>query len=179
MNSTEIKAYKCENCGQAYLDKSYANNCCKPKLCEDCGCELPKNYGYVLCEECRIKREELRELERYNKATKYTFKSVPTESIEWLYSKLYPHNEGYFDGENEEYFTEYDIKYVYGTKRVSPKYDAWDIIESMLEESYEDASDMVDKEEVNKLQQAIDAFVNNHNGCLDWFEVDYDVVINL
>ena len=178
MNSKEIVAYKCSNCGQAYLNKSFADKCCEPKHCEDCGCELPKSHYYVVCDECREKREEKKELDRYNKATKYTFESAPKESIEYVYNEKYPHNEGYFDYDEGDDL-EYDIKYVYGTKRISPSYDAWDMVESMLEESYEDATDNVDNEELEKLQLAIDTFIKNHNGCLDHFEVDYNVVIDL
>lgn len=176
--SIEIKAYKCEKCGNAYLHNELADNCCKPKLCEDCGIEIPKTHCYVVCDECRSKREEKRELDRYNKATKYTFESAPKESIEYVYNEKYPHNEGYFDYDEGDDL-EYDIKYVYGTKRVSPSYDVWDVVESMLEESYEDASDNVDKNELEKLQSAFDTFIKNHNGCLDHFEVDYSVVIDL
>ena len=179
MNSAEIIAYKCSNCGQAYLDKSFADKCCEPKLCEDCGVELPKNHYYTICDECRSKREEKRELDRYNKATKYTFESVPKESIEYLYNELYPYDDGYMSDIDDDRISKYGIKYVYGTKRVSPSYDAWDVVESMLEESYEDATDNVDNKELEKLQLAIDTFIKNHNGCLDHFEVDYNVVIDL
>ena len=74
---------------------------------------------------------------------------------------------------------EYGITYVYGTKQISPFYDAQDMIESMLEDSFEDASDRVSDEERDKLQLAIDTFINNHNGSLDHFEVDYSIVIDL
>ena len=178
MNSTEIRAYKCEKCGSGYTEKSIADKCCQLELCKDCGCEIPKNHCYVVCDECRAKREELRELERYNKATKYTFESAPKESIEYVFNELYPDNEGYFDPDCEGVGT-YPIKYVYGTKRIIPSYDAWDIVESMLEESYEDAENHVDNKELEKLQSAIDTFVRNHNGCLDHFEVDYSIVIDL
>ena len=178
MNSVEIKAYKCDVCGRGFTNKIYADNCCKPKLCEDCGVEIPKNHYYVVCDDCRNKREDKKELERYNKATKYTFENVPKESIEYVYNEKYSHNEGYFDYDEGDDL-EYDIKYVYGTKRVSPSYDVWDAIESMLEESYEDASDNINKEELEKLQQAFNTFIKNHNGCLDHFEVDYSVVIDL
>ena len=178
MNSKEITAYKCENCGQSYLDKSVADNCCQPKLCEDCGCEIPRKYPYIVCDKCRKEREARQELERYTKATKYTFESAPKESIEYVYNEKYPHNEGYFDYDEGDDL-EHDIKYVYGTKRVSPSYDVWDAVESMLEESYEDASDNVNKDELEKLQLAFDTFIKNHNGCLDHFEIDYNVVIDL
>lgn len=178
MNSKEIVAYKCSNCGQAYLEKSFADKCCEPKLCEDCGIEIPRSHPYIVCDKCRHEREAKQELERYNKATKYTFENVPKESIEYVYNEKYPYNEGYFDYyEGDD--LEYDIKYVYGTKRVSPSYDVWDAIESMLEESYEDASDNVNQEELEKLQQAFNTFIKNHNGRLDHFEVDYSVVIDL
>ena len=178
MNSIEIKVYKCEKCGGGFTDKFHADNCCKNKLCEDCGVEIPKSHYYVVCDECRVKRKEKKELDRYNKATKYTFESAPKESIEYVYNEKYPHNEGYFDYDEGDDL-EYNIKYVYGTKRVSPSYDVWDAVESMLEESYEDANDNVNKSELEKLQLAFDTFIKNHNGCLDHFEVDYSVVIDL
>ena len=96
-----------------------------------------------------------------------------------VYSELYPHNEGFMTDIEDEDIEEYGIKYVYGTKLISPSYDAWNMVESMLEESFEDAEDHVDEEELNKLQLAIDTFIKNHNGCLDHFEVDYSVVIDL
>jgi len=178
MNSKEIKAYKCSDCNQSYLDKSVADKCCQPKHCEDCGIELSKTWYYTVCSGCKTKREEIKELERYNKATKYTFDNVPKESIEYVFSELYPYNEGYFYADDTD-IDEHNIKYVYGTKRVSPSYDVSDMIESMLEDSFEDANDQVGTTERDKLQLAIDTFINNHNGSLDHFEVDYSIVIDL
>ncbi len=57
MNSKEITAYKCSECGKVYLDKSYADKCCQPKLCEDCGCELPPKWYRTVCDSCQSKRE--------------------------------------------------------------------------------------------------------------------------
>lgn len=178
MNSKEVTAYKCSECGKAYSEKLMADNCCQPKYCQDCGIELSKTWYYTVCSGCKSKREEIKELERYNKATKYTFESAPKESIEYVYNEKYPHNEGYFEYDEGDDL-ECNIKYVYGTKRISPSYDVWDAIESMLEESYENASDNVNKSELEKLQLAFDTFIKNHNGCLDHFEVDYSVVIDL
>ena len=179
MNSKEIKAYQCEKCGSSYIDKNVADNCCQPKLCEDCGIEIPKNHYYVVCDKCRVKREEKKELDRYNKATKYTFESAPKESTKIIYSELYPYNEGFMYDIEDEDIEKYEIKYVYGTKRISPHYDAWDMVEYMLEDSYEDSDDQVDNKELEKLQSAIDTFIKNHNGCLDHFEIDYNVAIDL
>jgi len=179
MNSKEITAYKCSECGMYFLRKTDADKCCSnsTKLCEDCGCEIPKNHYYVVCDECRTKRESKKELERYNKSTKYTFENVPKESIGHMFNELYPFNDGYmYDTDDVE---EYGITYVYGTKRVSPSYDVSDMIESMLEDSFEDANEQADSIERDKLQLAIDTFINNHHGSLDHFEVDYSVVIDL
>ena len=181
MNSKEIKAYQCEKCGKAYMYKYDADKCCEKatKLCQDCGCEIPKSHAYIVCDECKIKREMKYELDRYNKATHYTFDNAPPNSTEYVYSELYPYNEGFIDELDEDIIKEHNIKYVYGTTRVSPFYDAQDMVESMLEESYEDAMSNVSDEEMDRLQFAIDTFIKNHDGCLDHFEVDYHTVIDL
>lgn len=179
MNSIEIKAYKCDVCGSGFTDKSFAEKCCQPKHCEDCGVEISRSHPYIVCDKCRHEREAKQELERYNKATKYTFESVPKESIEMIYSELYPYNEGFMTDIDEEDVEQYGIKYVYGTKRIIPSLDAQYVVESMLEESFDDATEYVNEEELNKLQLAFNTFIKNHNGCLDHFEVDYTVVIDL
>lgn len=179
MNSKEIVAYKCSNCGKAYLEKSFADECCEPKLCEDCGVEIPRSHPYIVCDKCRNEREAKQELERYNKATKYTFESVPKESIEMLYSELYPYNEGFMTDIDEDDVEQYGIKYVYGTKRIIPSLDAQYVVESMLEESFDDATEYVNEEELNKLQLAMNMFIVNHNGALDSYDIDYGVVIDL
>lgn len=181
MNSKEVKAWTCSCCGKSYLYKSYAEECCiehPAKTCDVCGKPMDKTDYYTVCSNCRAEKERLKELDRYNKATHYTFETVPKDSIEYMFSESYPYNEGFMDDieENEE---EFKIKYVYGTKRVSPSYDAQDIIDSMLEDSCEEAIDRVDDKETVKLQEAIDSFVKNHGGSLDWFEVNYGVVIDL
>ena len=90
MNSKEIKAYTCEKCGSSYKDKNVADNCCTvtTKICQDCGCEIPKSHMYVVRDKCRAERDNKKELERYNKATKYTFETVPKESIEYVFNEL-------------------------------------------------------------------------------------------
>lgn len=182
MNSKEVKAWTCSCCGKSYLSKSVADECCleKPaKTCDVCDKPMDKTDYYTVCSDCRTEKERIKELERYNKATHYTFETVPSESIEYMFSELYPYNEGYMSDFEDYMEEEYGIKYVYGTKRISPSYDTQDVINSMLEESYEDAVDRVDGDETEKLQKAIDNFVANHKGSLDWFEADYSIVIEL
>ncbi|MER2060516.1 MAG: hypothetical protein ABTA16_16970 [Niallia sp.] len=182
MNSKVVAIWSCSCCGKYYTSKGVADDCCieKPtKACDVCGKSMDNKDYYTTCSDCRAEKERIKELERYNKATHYTFDTAPKESIEFMYSKLYPYNDGYMS-EFEDYMKDkYGIKYVYGTVRVSPYYDAQDVVNSMLEESYEGVEDHVEQEEINKLQQAIDNFVENHTGSLDHFEVDYGVVIDI
>lgn len=182
MKSKEVKAWTCSCCGKTYLNKSIAEGCCveKPvRACEVCSKPLDKTDFHTLCSECRNEKARIKELERYNKATHYTFETAPKESIEYMFSELYPHNEGFMSDLEDCIEEDYGIKYVYGTHRVSPSYDAQDVINSMLEESYEGVEDHVEQKELNKLQEAIDMFVKNHGGSLDHFTVDYNIVIDL
>lgn len=182
MNGKKVDAWTCSCCGKSYLSKLVADECCieKPaKTCNVCGKPMDKLDYYTACFDCRTEKERVKELDRYNKATHYTFDTAPKDSIEYMYSELYPHNEGYMSDFEDYMVEEYGITYVYGTKRISPSYDAQDVVDSMLEESYEDAVERVNDKETNKLQKAIDTFVKNHNGLLDWFEVDYSIVIEV
>lgn len=81
MNAIEIVAYKCSKCGAAFISKEYAEKCCMPKKCDDCGCEIPHNSYYSVCDSCRAKREATREKEKFDKAKHYTLDTVP-ESIQ-------------------------------------------------------------------------------------------------
>lgn len=182
MNSKEVKTWTCSCCGKYYLTKAHADECCieKPaKVCDVCGKPMDKTDYYTVCSDCRAEKERVKELERYKKATHYTFETAPKDSIEYMYSELYPYNDGFMSDFEDSMEKEYGIKYVYGTQRVSPSYDAQDLVDSMLEESYEGVEDHVEQTEVAKLQEAIDAFVKNHNGSIDHFEVDYSIVIDV
>lgn len=48
MNAIEIVAYKCSKCGAAFISKEYAEKCCMPKKCDDCGCEIPDEIVEVV-----------------------------------------------------------------------------------------------------------------------------------
>lgn len=180
MNCKEVKAWMCSCCGKSYLNKSSADACCidKPaKVCDVCGKTMDKTDYHTVCSDCRAEKDRVKELERYNNATHYTLETAPKDSIEYMFSTLYPYNEGYIS-DFEDIMTD-EIKYVYGTRRISPSYDAQDIVVSMLDECYEDAVDNVCDEELNKLQEAVDTFISNHKGCLDWYEVDYNIIIDI
>ena len=56
-----------------------------PKKCDDCGCEIPHNSYYSVCDSCRAKRETTREKEKFDKAKHYTLDTVPESSCEYMY----------------------------------------------------------------------------------------------
>jgi len=75
--SIEVKAWKCEKCGKAYLDKTVATNCCveKKNICEICGCEIKSPW--LKCHDCREK-------ERFEKAEKVRYSIY---GIEYLWDE--------------------------------------------------------------------------------------------
>lgn len=134
MNVEETKAYKCTNCGTTYLDKKFAEKCCKPKYCEDCGAELPYKWYKTVCDPCAEKRY-------YDKSVKMTIEE---------YNEKYPNNLVFY---NDEYYSDVDscleslfgdcnddeevkelvenLEYIYGTETEEVKIDGDSIIEDM------------------------------------------------
>lgn len=138
MNIEEIKAWKCTNCGITYTDKQFAEKCCHPKHCEDCGTELPYKWYKTVCDTCSEKRY-------YNKSAKMTVEG---------YNAEYPNNMVFY---NDEYYSDVNsclemlfdacsnedevkelvdnLEYIYGTSSDLVELDGNSIIEHMEEES--------------------------------------------
>lgn len=181
MNAIEIVAYKCSKCGAAFISKEYAEKCCMPKKCDDCGCEIPHNSYYSVCDSCRAKREATRKKEKFDKAKHYTLDTVPESSCEYMYSEIYRYNEGYFSDieELEDYCKENDIampKYVWGTTVSRISMDACSIIESSCEELHEEAGEQIDDRDCKELQNMLDKWCEKQRGT-DTYYVDYNVAI--
>jgi len=138
MKVEETKAYKCSNCGTTYLDKGFAEKCCQPKYCEDCGAELSYKWYSAVCELCAEKRY-------YDKSVKMTIKE---------YNEKFPDNMVFYD---DKYYSsvddclewlfsdcvnEYEVKelvnnleYIYGTESDLVELDGDSIIEQMEQDS--------------------------------------------
>lgn len=133
MNVIYNSFYQCGQCGRVYDIEAMAEKCCKDKRCEDCGCALPSDYYFLVCDECKEKRvyerSEKLTIDEYNKKYKgnmvfYKDNYYPDindclESLSWNLSK-------------EEFF---NISYIYGTLPYSVKLDYENIIEDMEENS--------------------------------------------
>jgi len=160
------------------------------RLCERCGNPL-NSYGQCKTKKCielkeqkRLIKKSINEQMRVDKAKHYTFDTVPKESMIVLFSDSYRYNEGYFNDIDEfkdYYYSEEDEmpNYVWGTKAVPFTLNAYDIVSNALEDSFEDAFDRVDEDELQKLQNAIDKFCKYHSDSLTTYYVDYNVCIDL
>jgi len=153
----EIKVYQCEKCNNAYFEPKAAEKCCTPKICEDCGVEMPPKYYYVVCDPCREKRK----LERAEKMTLAE------------YFKAYPDHYPLFtvDGECillgdfdcfddwESYREDERPQYLYGATQRFVELNADGIIDHLNEEvSFEDDVEMFDD----------DACAEIYRFCEDW-----------
>jgi hypothetical protein len=181
MNVEEIKAYKCTVCGCAYKDKQFAEKCCEPKHCLECGKELSKNYMYTLCEKCREKKDKERETARFENAKHVTLDDADKSKTQMLFNELYKCNNGYFDEIEElidycEYYNLEIPKYCYGTKSYMISINAEDIVESACEELHEDAIDDICREDMNELQEFLDKWCEKQTGTTTYM-VDYDYAI--
>lgn len=146
--SQEVKAWKCDKCGKAWLNKQFADDCCKEKpkeeyKCRVCGCETKPPWG--ICQLCREK-------ERFEKAKKVKYSEY---KIDCLYDETT--GKYYADKEEleEDYFndaTDYgdEAKYpewVYGCVVISFRIDIENALERASEDMYEDFD--VEKSVVN------------------------------
>jgi len=132
MNSNEITAYKCYICGTTYINKESADNCCKPKYCENCGSELTKNRSYfTICKSCEEKQE-------FDKAKKYSYDEYMKLHKDDCYTlcildNFYTDIDDLFDQLDEDDFNE--IEYCNGIYKDEVNLDGDSIIEELEENS--------------------------------------------
>lgn len=190
LKENEKHCEKCGGTGWLYIEREeekYIEKCpiCDNgiiHICPECGNVTGK---WTCCNDkmCRLKREEIYELARYEKATKYTLDNVPKESMEYFFSDLYGDNNGFFDDIDslEDYCRDNDIelpKYIWGTNKKELSIDAYNFITNELEEWYEDAFEGVNDNELAKLQVALDDFCKNC-GVGACYDVDYKTCVNI
>ncbi len=185
MNIEELQtktAYKCPKCNAWYLEKELALKHCAPKICEDCGKEFPRNSYYTVCDECHKKHEEQKEKERFEKAAKYTIENVPSESSEMFFCEnVFGYDDYYttdLDSVIEDVYcnTGEEPKYVYGTTRQNLRLDAYDILESPLED-LEDGWSYISDDDIKELQDFLDNWCKKVN--VHWYVPNYKVSIVL
>jgi len=148
--SQEIKAWKCENCGSAYMNKISADDCCKEfknKVyhCKVCGVEVPEYR--TICNTCLSK-------ERYEKGTKFKYSEY---KLEWLWDE---DSDNYFSDIDamDDYYSDRDLplpKWCYGCDSILFSIDIDSALESASEEMYEDFDYGTDATDIEELYDFI------------------------
>ena len=170
--SKEIKAWKCEKCGKAYMYKSGADDCCKVEIietshCEICGNEIEKYR--TICDDCLSKRH-------YKDGTKIKYSEY---DLDWLY-----------DGNTDKYFSDIDAlddyyedenlelpKWCYGCDEIPFAIDIDGALENASEEMYEDFEYDNDADELGELIDFIKAW--NEKQSAKSYESNYKKIILL
>ena len=166
----EIKAYKCPECGVAFMTDDM---CCKhienehgykggpkPKHCTKCGCEIPAKSYCTVCESCREKA-------RYNACQKMTIEE---------YEKAYPDcmvvvgQDDYYSSVEEALKSAWGDEeaiphYIYGTTPTHHEIDIDCAMEFALEEAYEGA----EFSNVDELRTFVDEW-NKKNAPTTYYE---------
>lgn len=139
MNIKTVECYECGKCKKIFTKKEFAEKCCEPRYCSDCGVEV-KNYR-IRCEPCSLKK-------RFAEAEKIT---------DWdgaVYWEGRGYNEGYFWTVDDlyEYCDNEEIEvpeWVFVCESDKHQLDIESSLENMLSDAYEDAAeDLVDEKEL-------------------------------
>lgn len=89
--------YYCGECRIVSKHLALAEQCCVPRKCTRCQCELPKNRLYMDCDDCRQIKQAEAEAARFAAAEKVTEWEGP------VFLDGASHNEGYFNDLGEFY----------------------------------------------------------------------------
>lgn len=157
-------------CAQARLN---AIRCCN-RVCE-CGTPVEAQC-YLYCEACRNKHEVEREHIRYKHAKKIS----PLEYNGWVFVEGYGNNDGYFASlevlrDHCRIHRKQLPAYVWTCLPLEFEIDADSIIDSALDEHYEDASDNITSVARGALQYMLDAWTEKQG--IKTYTVDDDVAV--
>lgn len=160
-----------------------ADRCCKPKICEDCGKEIPEKSYFRICDECRGKREQKKENDRYDKAIKCFYEECPDGERIMIYSDSYGYNEGYFTDIDEliDYCESKDIPvpdYCWSTMQIDMSMDADGLIEDACQNLYDGAEDHISNEDRKELQDFLDKWCQKQSNT-STYSVDYKYAIKI
>jgi hypothetical protein len=171
--SKEIRAWECEKCRKAYINKVVADDCCKDKPvvefsnCRVCGADIQKNK--TICYECLQK-------ERYEKGEKIKYSEY---ELNWLYDEG---SERYFGDiyDIAEYYEDIEIdmpKWVYGCDVIDFKIDIDSVLESASENMYEDFDYSQESVDLKELYDYVEEW--NKKQTATAYESNYKKIILL
>lgn len=161
----EPLAYACGKCGLVFGPQyeDAARQHCWPKVCE-CGAECDQQY-YTRCSACMQKKARERQQDLVEKAQKVSYIDYDAPVfVEDEEGHPVGCREGFFMSVDEaiEWLGDEDPKdvpdkfFVWGSTPVSFSTDANWIVESMLEDHYEDAGENISDADIKELQKLLD-----------------------
>lgn len=166
--------YYCGECRIVSKHLETAEQCCAPRKCGRCGCELPKGQFYLSCDECRRIKQTEDEAAKFAGAEKLTKWDGP------VYLEGAGSNEGYFNDlgefydwlatrEDDEEGPHEPVRYVWACHKTSfIRYDVGSITENL--EGWEEWDGHTKGEE--ELQAALDAWAEKNKDAVtystDW-----------
>ena len=155
--SKEVKVFACGYCGKLYREKTNADFCHNDKTCGTCGKVVGKTDYYIDCKECRDKKEEQKEKERFDKAAKLSYKEYEKDCEGYLFvnDEIY-----YFIEDLEDAFEEDMPKYAWAASM-----ETKGLISDDLVEDFESSLQLDDYQ----LQE--DAVKKIEDFCRNWNEV--------
>ena len=174
--TVETTVYACGYCGKLWRNKEDADMCHMDRTCDECGVVIEKKSYYTLCDSCRIKKEQKKIQDLYDKATKISYDE---------YMKLYypvVHNDVfYFDDldyllEKSEDEDDSMPNWVWGARLSNIKLDPYDIIQN-FEENVELDDYGMDKSAVNEIVEFCKQWNEKHSQ--DVYYEDNSVVVLL
>lgn len=161
--------FACGICGNVAHDVRMAEDCCATKACRTCG--KVTDTGFVECNACRSAGYAAREQDCFDKAKKVTF-------AEYGGVWLYVDDDRYFS-DLDSLLDHYDGEpadkvptWAWATTGRKFSVDAQDVLESRLEDWFEDATDYIP--DLTELQAALDKVAAEIPDC---HEVDYGTVV--
>lgn len=163
----------CSKCKIVKKTEAEAEGCCKPRLCRDCGCELPSDRWTVNCSKCSDAWYAKQRQDRLEKAELVD----AGDQIMFMVEELCGHDDGWFRDIDEIIDYCFDEEpgcypeFAFCSKPEQRQIDISDVLERICEDGYEDMGDNLSG--VRELEAAIHTFNVLNEDRLKVYNVDY------
>lgn len=79
--SGKYKVYMCGKCNCGHIYKEWAEKCCSPSICQDCGSKIPDSRHSVYCDKCNAIRDKNRLISELEKAKEISWKELDGDYV--------------------------------------------------------------------------------------------------
>lgn len=165
----------CESCHLVKRTEKEAEECCQPRHCDTCGCEVDRFR--ITCGDCQRQNVLQRDLDALEKA------ELVKEWVGWVWHpEMSGHQDGYFR-DAEELLDQCDLEdedvpeYAFCCKMRQLKVHIEDILQRLDDNGWEEMTEHA--EGVEELQAAIDKFNELNKETFVIWEADYKRKVRL